>query len=82
MELQMVDPQEFGEIRANVKILLDNDKAKTTLLASLAESLQAIELQLAEAKGGWKLLMAAGTAAGSVGAGIGWVVHEIMLRIK
>lgn len=79
-QMSEIDPQEFGEIRADVRTLMQNDREKTDSLKLLAEAMQAIQLQLAEAKGGWKLLVGLGGAAASLGAVATWFVHEILKR--
>ncbi|HSV48368.1 MAG TPA: hypothetical protein VLJ58_21445 [Ramlibacter sp.] len=71
-----IDPQEFGRLQAQVETLIASDATKTDLLAKLAADMQAVRLQLAEARGGWRLLVAIGGAAGTVGAGIAWVTSH------
>lgn len=71
-----IDPQEFGRLQAQVETLIASDAAKTGLLVKLAEDMQAVRLQLAEASGGWKLLVALGGASGTVGAALAWAASH------
>jgi hypothetical protein len=67
-----IDPQEFGRLQAQVETLIASDGAKTALLAQLATDMTAVRLQLAEAQGGWKLLMLLGGAGATFGSVITW----------
>jgi hypothetical protein len=67
-----INPQEFGRLQAQVETLIASDAQKTELLERLAQDMTAVRLQLAEAKGGWKLLVAMGGASASVGGLITW----------
>ena len=75
-----VDLQEFGEMRANVQTLIANDEKQTVALERLATAVQAIQLQLAEAKGGWKLFLMVGSACASLGGFVSWIAHEVFKR--
>jgi hypothetical protein len=74
-----IDPQEFGRLQAQVETLIESDAAKTSLLIKLADDMQAVRLQLAEARGGWRLLLAMGGAAGTVGAVATWAATHLKL---
>ncbi len=74
-----IDPQEFGRLQAQVETLIASDAAKTKLLETMAVSISAIQLQLAEARGGWRLLVALGGASGAVGAGLAWAASHLRL---
>jgi hypothetical protein len=74
-----IDPQEFGRLQAQVETLIASDAAKTDLLTKLADDMQAVRLQLAEARGGWRLLVALGGASGAVGAAIAWAASHMRL---
>lgn len=64
-----IDPQEFGRMQAHVETLV-------TSVKTLTEKVEAIDQRMAEARGGWKLLMFLGGSAGAAGAGLGaWVTH-------
>ena len=74
-----IDPQEFGRLQAQVETLIKSDASKTELLVKLADDMQAVRLQLAEARGGWKLLVALGGASGTVGAGLAWAASHLRI---
>jgi hypothetical protein len=69
-----IDPQEFGALKAQVAQLLESDREKTELLRLLSENVTAMRLQMAEAKGGWKVLMAIGGASATAGGALSWVL--------
>jgi predicted Rdx family selenoprotein len=69
-----INPQEFGRLQAQVETLIRSDAEKTELLKTLAEDMTAVRLQLAEAGGGWKLLVMLGGASATFGGAISWVV--------
>jgi hypothetical protein len=71
-----IDPQEFGRLQAQVETLIASDREKTELLKILAADMTAVRLQLAEAKGGWRLLMAIGGASASAGGAITWALNH------
>lgn len=71
-----IDPQEFGRLQAQVETLIASDAAKTALLQQMSTSIAAIQLQLAEARGGWKLLMMLGGASAALGSVATWALHE------
>lgn len=75
-----IDPQEFGRLQAQVETLIASDARKTELLETMSTSIAAIQLQLAEAKGGWRLLVALGGMSATVGSCITWFVHEWLKR--
>lgn len=70
------NPVEFGRLQAQVETLITSDREKTELLKTLAEDMTAVRLQLAEAGGGWKLLVMLGGASATVGGAISWVVTQ------
>ena len=74
-----IDLQEFGRLQAQVETLIASDAAKTKLLETMATSISAIQLQLAEARGGWRLLVALGGASGAAGAALAWAASHLKL---
>lgn len=72
-----IDPQEFGELKARVEMLLESNRQLTETIATLSTSVQAMQLQMAEAKGGWKVLMAIGGASSIAGGGITWLLTHL-----
>lgn len=75
-----ISPQEFGRLQAQVETLIVSDREKTDLLVKLADDMQAVRLQLAEARGGWKLLVMLGGASASVGGLATWLMQQFMGR--
>jgi hypothetical protein len=73
-----IDPQEFGRLQARVEQLIASDTQKTELLAKLADDMQAVRLQLAEARGGWRLLVMLGGASSVIGACITWAAQHFV----
>jgi hypothetical protein len=71
-----VNPIEFGRLQAQVETLIASDAQKTELLAQLAQDMTAVRLQLAEAGGGWKMLMMIGGASASFGGFISWALSH------
>lgn len=70
------DPIAFGRLQAQVENLLRSDEEKTELLKTMAADMQAIRLQLAEARGGWRLLMLLGGGAATLGSGLTWAINH------
>jgi hypothetical protein len=75
--MNQIDPQEFGRLQAQVETLIASDAAKTALLAKLADDMTAVRLQLSEAGGGWKMLVALGGAASAIGGLITWAATHV-----
>ena len=71
-----IDPKEFGRLQAQVEILLKSDAVKTELLETMAVSIQSMQLQMAEAKGGWRALMMIGGASASFGSAATWFLSH------
>jgi hypothetical protein len=72
--MSSIDPQEFGELKARVEALLKADDEKTQLLRDLSDNVNAMRLQMAEARGGWKVLMLLGGASASLGGVVTWAL--------
>lgn len=71
------DPKEFGRLQAQVEQLLESNRILTETVTAMSQAIQSMQLQMAEAKGGWKLLMAIGGAAASAGGLISWAVTHL-----
>lgn len=52
----------------------------TKAVAALTAKVEGIGDTLTEAKGGWRMLMLVGGAAGSVGAALAWIVSHVTLK--
>lgn len=77
--MSVIDPQEFGRLQAQVETLIRSDQAKTELLEQLATDMTAVRLQLAEAKGGWKLLVVLGGGAATAGSAMTWLLSHLKI---
>jgi hypothetical protein len=69
-----IDPQEFGELRAQVQMLLESNRLNAETLQTMSVALHSMQLQMAEAKGGWKLLMLLGGSAATLGSVATWAL--------
>lgn len=72
-----IDPQEFGRLQAQVELLLDSNRVNTETLETMAEAIHSMQLQMAEAKGGWKAVMLIGGASASLGSVATWVLTHL-----
>ena len=66
-----IDPQEFGELKAEVRMLV-------TAVRDLDGKVDTIHDKLTEAKGGWKVLMGLGGASSILGGLVTWFATHIM----
>lgn len=73
MDGNPIDPQEFGELRAHVMQLLEENRNTRATLITMSKDLQAMRVQMAEAKGGWKILVGLGGSASLLGSGLTWL---------
>jgi hypothetical protein len=71
-----IDPQEFGRLQAQVEQLLEDNRLNTETLNAMASAIQSMQLQMAEAKGGWRVLMLLGGAAAGAGSFITWALSH------
>lgn len=71
---RMIDPVEYGELKGAVNSLQMQVTEFKSKQSQMDAKLDIIVSQLSEAKGGWRTVMALGGAAGSVGAGIAWLI--------
>ena len=70
MESHMIDPIEYGGMKAEVAAI----KLKQT---QMDEKLDLVLDKLSEAKGGWKTLMALGGAGATLGAMVPWIADHL-----
>jgi hypothetical protein len=66
-----IDPQEFGELKAEVRMLV-------SAVRDLDGKVDTIHDKLTEAKGGWKVLMGLGGASSMIGAAVTWIVTHML----
>ena len=67
--------RELATHASDIKHLQDDMDKMLENMKEMQTTLTAINATLSEAKGGWKVLMLVGGAAGTVGAGIVQLVH-------
>lgn len=83
VEERMIDPREFGRLEGAVDQLKTELNGVKQQQATMDEKLDRVLDKLSEAKGGWKLLMALGGAAATLGAGLSWFFsHTITVGPK
>lgn len=70
----MIDPIEYGELRGQVASLQLQVSEFKHKQAQMDVKLDMVLERLSEAKGGWKVMMMFGGAAGSLGA---WVANHL-----
>lgn len=71
---------DIAKLQVEVKHLTDGMAEMTKVMQVLAEKVEAISETLTEAKGGWRMLMLVGGAAGSVGAFLSWVATHVSFK--
>lgn len=72
-----IDPQEFGRLQAQVQQLLESNRLLTESITTMSTAIQAMQLQMAEAKGGWRTLVFLGGAAASLGSLASWALSHL-----
>jgi hypothetical protein len=72
-----IDPQEIGRLQAQVEMLIESNRINTATLETMSEAVHAMQLQMAEAKGGWRTLVFLGGAAASLGGAISWTLSHL-----
>ena len=72
-----IDPQEFGRLQGQVEQLLESNRLLTETVTTLATAVQSMQLQMAEAKGGWRALMLIGGASASLGSFATWALTHL-----
>ena len=83
VEERMIDPREFGRLEGAVEQLKTELTGVKQQQAMMDEKLDRVLDKLSEAKGGWKLLMALGGAAATLGACLSWFFsHTITVGPK
>lgn len=63
-----IDPREYGILEADVRNINTTLQKQVEAIDKLADRLRIVEDTLAEAKGGWKVIMWIAGASGAVGA--------------
>lgn len=74
---RMIDPVEYGELKgavASLQLQVSEFKSKQ---AQMDAKLDMVLDRLAEAKGGWKVMVLFGGAASTLGAGLSWALTHV-----
>lgn len=69
--------EDIARLQVEVKHMLENMAEMKRSLELMAAKVDTISQTLTEAKGGWRVLMLVGGAAGSIGAGLSWLVTHV-----
>jgi hypothetical protein len=70
--MALIDPQEFGELKAQVRMLLQMEQERSADMRAMTKSMDDMRQQMAEARGGWKFLMLLGGSASALGSLVTW----------
>lgn len=76
-ELDIQTARELATHAADIKHLQEDMDKLISDVNDIKASLQAIQSTLAEAKGGWRMLMLIGGASGTVGAALTQLAHYV-----
>jgi hypothetical protein len=83
IEENCVDPEKFGLLAGQVESLRRDLDSQNKLLAEhmrkTDDLLRAIQATLSEAKGGWRVMMLIGGAAGTLGGLLGWILSHVKI---
>lgn len=77
VETTMIDPQEFGELKAEMTAQRRDLDRLAKAVEALAVEMASVKDTLSTAQGGWRMLMAVGGAGASLGAGISWLGQHL-----
>lgn len=64
---EMIDPKEFGRMQSDVQGLRRDFDSMAGTLKGILQEMRDMNLQMSEAKGGWKMLVLVGSVAGLAG---------------
>lgn len=62
-----LDPKEFGRMQADIEGLRRDVDQMTDTMRQMVREMRELNLQMSEAKGGWKMLLLVGSIAGVAG---------------
>jgi hypothetical protein len=83
VEEEMIDPREFGRLEGAVAALKTELDSVKDRQVTIDGKLDQVLDKLSEAKGGWRLLMALGGAAATLGGIITWfATHTVTVGPK
>lgn len=73
-----IDAQEFGRLQAEVAGLRRDNDRQLELLEKLTTEVAGMRKDMAEATGGWRMLMAMGGGAAAAGSALTWAVQHLI----
>lgn len=71
------DPIAFGKLQAQVAHLVETDREKTELLRQMSREITTMREQMAEARGGWRMLLMLGGASAAVGGLLATILPQV-----
>lgn len=74
---EQIDPRTFGQLEGAVKSLTEKVGTLATDVEGMRTELRALTGVLAEAKGGWRVVMLLGGAGAALGGAITWALQHI-----
>jgi hypothetical protein len=70
------DPLQFGRLQAQVETLIESNRINTATLETMSEAVHAMQLQMAEARGGWRVLLMIGGASATIASAATWAIQH------
>lgn len=75
----MIDPVEFGQLKAEVAAQRRDLDRLVATIEHLAKSMDDVRDTLTEARGGWRAVAMISGVAATLGAAISWVVQHVKI---
>ena len=75
-----IDPREYGILEADVRNINATLQKQVEAIEKLSERLRTVEDTLAEAKGGWKVIMWIAGASAAFGSVATWFIKDLLGR--
>lgn len=72
-----IDPREFGRLEQEVAHLTKQMDAMQATLEQIQKSFESVNATLAEARGGWRIVMLIGGAGATVGGVMAWAIQHV-----
>lgn len=77
MDAQMINPQEFGQIKAEMAAQRRDLDNMARALDKLVVSVQSMRDTMTEARGGWRAIMLIGGVAATLGGAVSWLLQHV-----
>lgn len=78
--MDSVDARAFGRLEGEVQALREAFEQQNESLKELAENLATIQATLAEARGGWRVMLALAGGSAAVAGSITWALQHIKFQ--